>query len=136
LQHFIFKLILLFSAILSVNSALAVPLSSVINSDIQQVEYRQTLTYTSLAKLSAVQGLFQFTKNDTCKKQLALSYVTHEYCFSKGQLLKLISTRVDQYYQQQTMVRLAFSSKTKKLYFQPVFHQSEDQPPLYKKRLS
>lgn len=136
MQHFIFKLILLFSAILSVNSALAVPLSKVINSDIQQVEYRQTPIYTSLAKLSAAQSLFQLTKNDTFKKQLALSYVTHEYYFSKGPLLKLISTRFEQDYQQQTMARLAFSSKTNNLYFQQMFHQSEDQPPLYKKLFS
>jgi hypothetical protein len=39
LHHIILKYIILLSSILSVNAALAIPLSSIINNDIQQVEY-------------------------------------------------------------------------------------------------
>jgi hypothetical protein len=136
LQHFIFKLILLFSAILSVNSALAVPLSSIINSDIQQVEYRQTPTYKSLDKLLAGKAHFQLTKNESHKTQPNISCFTGEYCLSTGLLVKLTATRVKLHYQQQTLTMLAFSTKATNLYFQKVSHQTENKPPLYKNRLS
>lgn len=136
MQHFIFKLILLFSAALSVNAALAVPLSSLINSDIQQVEYRQTPNYQSLEQLSNVKAHFQLTKNERYKRLPSISRFTGEYYLSKGQLAKLSATRVNLHFQQQSMTILAFSSKPTNLYFQQVSHQSENQPPLHKNRLS
>lgn len=39
MNHIILKFILLFSSLISINAALAIPLSSIINSDIQQIEY-------------------------------------------------------------------------------------------------
>jgi len=128
LQHFIFKLILLFSAILSVNSALAVPLSSVINSDIQHVEYRQIPAYKSLDKPLTAKNNFQLTKNETYKSKLNLSPYPFESCLSKGKLIKLTATCVKRHYQQQAVTILDFSRPSKNLYVQQVSHQTENLP--------
>ncbi|NQZ23324.1 MAG: hypothetical protein HRT53_14870 [Colwellia sp.] len=136
MKHFFIKFILLLSAVLSVNSALAVPLSSVIDSDIQQVEYRQTPTYTSLNTLSVAKVHFQLAKNDSYKKQFYLASFICSHCFSKGLLGKLTATRVKQDYQQQIMTMLTFSSKPQKLLFKLVSHQTENQPSHFKKHLS
>ena len=136
MQHFIFKLILLLSAVLSVNSALAVPLYSIINSDIQQVEYRQNPTYKSLDKLSVAKVHFQLSNNDTYYKQLYLSSYICSYCFSKGLLGKFTANSFKQYYQQQSMTILAFSNKPPKLFLRLMPYQTENKPPFYKKALS
>lgn len=136
MKHFFIKFILLLSAVLSVNSALAVPLSAVINSDIQQVEYRQTPTYTALKKLSVAQSHFKLTKNDSYKKHLYLAKFICSHCFSKGLLGNLTTNLVKQDYQQQIMAMLTFSSKPQKLLFKLVSHQTENQPPHLKKYLS
>lgn len=135
MKHFILKFILLLSAVLSVNSALAVPLSSVINSDIQHVEYRQTPTCTSLNTLSA-KVHFQLSKNDIYKQQLYLASFVCSHGLSKGLLGKLTATLIKQEYQQQIMTMLTFSSKPQKLLFKRVAHQTENQLAHLKKHLS
>ncbi len=136
MKHFILKFILLLSAILSVNSALAVPLSSVIHSDIQQVEYRQAPTYTSLKTLYLAQSHFKLTKNNTYNTQLYLANFICSHCFSKGLLGNLTATLVKQDYQQQIKTMLTISSKHQKLLLKLVSHQTENQPPHLKKHLN
>jgi len=48
MQNIFLKLILLLSSVISVNSALAIPLSSVISNDTQQVEYTENRSELSL----------------------------------------------------------------------------------------
>jgi len=137
LKHLILKFILFFSAALSLNSALAVPLSSVINSDIQQVEYRQIPVEASLRKVAVAQSFFQLTKSYRYKKQQYLShFFTLSPYFSISSLVGLTASRAKQDYQQQSMTMLTFTSQPEKLLFKLVSYQPEDQALAHKKSLS
>jgi len=54
LQNIILKFILFISSVLSVNAALAIPLSSVISTDTQQIEYTQQRSAVSLLNLQKI----------------------------------------------------------------------------------
>jgi len=137
LKHLILKFILFFSTALSLNSVLAVPLSSVINSDIQQVEYRQIPADASLRKVAVAQSFFQLTKSYRYKKQQHLfNFLIQSPYFSKNSLVGLTASRAKQDYQQQSMTMLTFTSQPEKLLFKLVSYQSEDQALVHKKSLS
>jgi len=65
LQNVILKFILLISSVLSINAALAIPLSSVISTDTQQVEYTQKRSEISLPNLQKI-----------CKKPLTNVFIS------------------------------------------------------------
>jgi hypothetical protein len=82
LQHIFLKFILLFSSVLSVHSALALSLTSIINSDIQLVEYvdhNEKKLSLKLTKTSFQKHINAINACKLCKPYIAINCLTASF---------------------------------------------------------
>ena len=138
LQQFIVKLILMLSAVLSANSALAVSLSSVINNDTQQVEHGkhyQDNTSFYLVKRRKESPSTQIRKKSIYKEALYLLCLTQLDFFYENSLEKLLSTTTQQHYIIQKIAFISIGSEKRYLLSLPV-NQIADKPSPYKRFVS
>jgi hypothetical protein len=135
LQHIILKFVLFISSVLSVNAALSLPLSSIINSDTQQVEYveyKQATLSLNLEKKNNQRLFHKIITYKACKSYLCQNHFLDSFNLYEDSLSLIVTLNTQQQYKKQKTILLNIPTRQLHQPHHQTFYQAESKSSTYK----
>ncbi|NQZ82788.1 MAG: hypothetical protein HRT52_17400 [Colwellia sp.] len=135
MQHIILKFVLFISSVLSVNATLSLPLSSIINSDTQQVEYVEYKQATLSLKLKKTPNQILLHKRSTskaCKSYLCKNRFLDSFNLYEDSLSLIVTLNTQQQYKKQKTILLNIPTRQLHQPHHQTFYQAESKSSTYK----
>jgi hypothetical protein len=135
LQHIILKFVLFIGSVLSVNATLSLPLSSIINSDTQQVEYVEYKQATISLKLEKTPNqilLHKISTSKACKSYLCKNRFLDSFNLYEDSLSLIVTLNTQQQYKKQKTILLNISTWQLYQAHHQIFSQAESKSSTYK----
>ena len=135
MQHIILKFVLFISSVLSVNATLSLPLSSIINSDTQQVEYvkyKQATLSLNLEKTTNQTLLHKICTYKTCKSYLCKNRFLDSFNSYEDSLSLIVTLNTQQQYKKQKTILLNIPTKQLHQPHHQTFYEAESKNATYK----
>ncbi len=135
MQHIILKFVLFISSVLSVNAALSLPLSSIINSDTQQVEYveyKQATLSLNLEKKPNQRLFHKIITYKACKSYLCQNRLLDSFNLYEDSLSLIVTLNTQQQYKKQKTILLSIPTRQLHQSHHQTFYQAESKSSTYK----